>query len=143
MHCCCWVISPHIVDVGFHIHVGNEYYVFNYSGWLFGVITMCLLHHGVTTSEVIWYHTCLSRSRHIACLGWVIIVYVLGVNYVLGVVVCLMNSCDWWPYTCWNLLVTFWWICEDVHVLVFIMNYEILWWLIIPVYILWLWLMWS
>jgi len=28
-------------------------------GWLFGVITMCLLHHGVTTSEVIWYHMCL------------------------------------------------------------------------------------
>jgi len=26
---------------------------------LFGVIMMCLLHHGVTTSEVIWYHTCL------------------------------------------------------------------------------------
>ena len=34
MHCCCWVLGPHNVDVGFHIHVGGEYYVFNYSGWL-------------------------------------------------------------------------------------------------------------
>jgi len=39
MQCCCWVIGPHTVDVGFHIHVGDEYYVFNYSGWLF-VMTM-------------------------------------------------------------------------------------------------------
>ena len=34
MHCCCWVISPHTVDVEFHIHVGDKYFVFNYSGCL-------------------------------------------------------------------------------------------------------------
>jgi len=42
----CWVIGPHTVDVGFHIHVGDEYYVFNYVGWLFGVIMMFSWHHG-------------------------------------------------------------------------------------------------
>jgi len=34
MHCCCWAIGPHTVDVGFHIHVGDEYFVFDYSGCL-------------------------------------------------------------------------------------------------------------
>jgi len=46
MLCCCRVIGPHTVDVGFHIHVGDEYYVFNYSGWLFGVIMMFSWHQG-------------------------------------------------------------------------------------------------
>jgi len=30
MHCCCRVLGSHTVDVGFHIHVGDEYHVFNY-----------------------------------------------------------------------------------------------------------------
>jgi len=41
-------------------------------------------------------------------------------------------------YTCRKLLVTIWCLCEDVHMLVFIMNYEIPWWFIIHVYIYWL-----
>jgi len=46
MHCCSWVIGPHTVDVGFHIHVGDEYFVFNYSGWLFGLFMMFSWHQG-------------------------------------------------------------------------------------------------
>jgi len=45
----------HTVDVGFYIHVVDEYFLFNYSGWNM----MCMLHHGVTTSELTWYLTCL------------------------------------------------------------------------------------
>jgi len=46
-------------------------------------------------------------------------------------VVHLVNNCDW-SCTCWSWLVITWLICVDV----FMLNHEILWWLIIPVYIL-------
>ena len=89
---------------------------------LFGVITMFLLHHGVTTSEVIWYHVSRCQSRRIACLGWVIIVYILV--WIMCLVLCvfgeylwsmnhmLVENC-WWPFgdyvkmcICWCLLWT-------------------------------------
>jgi len=59
MFCCCRVIGPHTVVVGFHIHVGGEYFCIQ----LFRVIIQgdydVQLASRATASEVIWYHTCL------------------------------------------------------------------------------------
>ena len=59
---------------------------------LFGVIMMCLLHHGVTTSEVIWYHMHTGVvSRRIAWIrhkSWLLMCLVLFMY--------LLSICDWW-----------------------------------------------
>jgi len=63
---------------------------------------MCFLYHGVTTSKVIWHHMRIGvvSRRIVLKLIWVINVLStwceFGSNYMLGVVVCLVNICDWW-----------------------------------------------
>ena len=85
MHCCCWVIGPHTVDVGFHIHVGDKYYVFNYS------------------DDYSWWLWCSVGIRgddlggdlvpHVSRVG---LGTLHGVNYTFVVDVCFVIICDRW-----------------------------------------------
>jgi len=63
---------------------------------LFGVIMMFSWHQGRRPRR--WFGTTRVKSqcRHIACLGWVVIVYVLDVNYLLVQLCAWWFSCNWW-----------------------------------------------
>jgi len=103
MQCCCWVIGPHTIDVGFHIHVGDEYYVFNYSWWLWcsvgirgddlgGDLVPHVSRVGLGTLHVRMSHNCLCawcelRVCHCCVLGD----YLWLMNHML------VENC-WWQF---------------------------------------------
>jgi len=123
MHWCCRVIGPHTIDVGFHIHVGDEYYVFNYSGWLWCSVGI----RGDDLEGDLVPHVSIVGLGTLHVFGCVIFVYVLDVNYLS------VYLCAWWLvaidefYTCANTIGDNFWWCS-------FMNDEILCYLIMFIF---------
>jgi len=64
---------------------------------MLATIMMCLLHHGVITLEVIWYHMpigVVSRCMHKVDISRKYSSTCCKFDYVLDVVVYLVNVCD-------------------------------------------------
>jgi len=106
----------------------------DYSGWLWCVCCIMGWRPQSWFGTTCIYISCLGAldevdMSHKCLCTWCEFVWIM----------CWMLLCTWWiivideSYTCWKLLVTIRWIREDVHVLMSIMNHEILWWLILHV----------
>jgi len=86
MFCCCRVLSPHIVVVGFHLHVWWRILLYSIMRGDYDVFVAS----GATTSEMkLVPHVFRVGLGTLHVLVCVIFVYVLGVNHMLA------YSCAW------------------------------------------------
>jgi len=118
MHCCCcWVISSHtllMLDFISMLLTNTFYSIIRVEIWC----VCCIM--GWRPRSWLGISRVLSRSRHIACLGWVIIVYVFGDNCALDEYLWLVMIVYWWilvigeSYTWWCVVKT--WRCVLVDV---------------------------
>jgi len=128
---CCWVICSCIHNM---LVANNMYSIIrvDYSGWNM----MCLLHLGVTTSELTWYHMHLEESRTLhAFIIWRVVSWM---NMWLDVLCLVMlgECCDYMSFVECCDYVT-WDDCYKCG-FVYLANYMLVIYILLK-----LWIMWS